>query len=155
MKRFHIHIGVKNLNENIQFYSALFGAEPAKSKPDYAKWMLTDPLVNFAISTRSGKTGIDHLGIQVDEASEFEAFRSRVHKSLSTHDEGETVCCYTKSEKSWLEDPSRIAWETYRVMEEAQTFSSRSKNEGSCCIAQPTAQSTCCEPTETTGSCCG
>lgn len=131
MKRFHIHVGVEKLDESIRFYSALFGAEPVKTKPDYAKWMLDDPHINFAISTRAGKKGVDHLGIQVDNVVELNTLRNQLSKAnLSTHDEGETVCCYSKSEKSWVEDPSGIAWEAYHTMEDAQIFSGKTAG---CC----------------------
>ena len=102
MKRFHIHVGVEKLDESIRFYSALFGAEPVKTKPDYAKWLLEDPRVNFAISTRAKNNGVDHLGIQVEEESELEELRERLKTgAMTVVDEGETVCCYARSEKSW------------------------------------------------------
>jgi len=95
MKRIHIHVGVENLDESIRFYSAMFGAQPVKTKPDYAKWMLEDPRVNFAISTRVAKNGVDHLGIQVDDNAELAEIRERVKAGeLAVFDEGETVCCY-------------------------------------------------------------
>ena len=123
MKRMHIHVGVENLEQSIAFYSALFAAQPVKTKADYAKWMLDDPHINFAISTRSAKVGVDHLGIQVDEDSELEALRERLKTAdMSIFDEGETVCCYARSDKSWVADPSGIAWEAYKTMEDAQLF---------------------------------
>ena len=123
MKRMHIHVGVENLEQSIAFYSALFAAQPVKTKADYAKWMLDDPHINFAISTRSAKVGVDHLGIQVDEDSELEALRERLKTAdMSVFDEGETVCCYARSDKSWVADPSGIAWEAYKTMEDAQLF---------------------------------
>src|ERR1700712_2417287 len=126
MKRMHVHVGVNNLDESIRFYSALFGAEPAKLKPDYAKWMLDDPHLNFAISTRSGKTGVDHMGLQVDDASELNALRDHMSAAnISTHSNGETTCCYAKSEKSWVEDPNGVAWEAYHTMEDAQIYSGK------------------------------
>lgn len=145
MKRLHIHAGVENLDDSIRFYSALFGAEPVKTKSDYAKWMLDDPSVNFAISTRVGKVGIDHLGIQVDDASELEALRAQMSAvNISTHSDGETTCCYAKSEKSWVNDPSGNAWEAYHSMEDAQIFSEKDLPEES---ALPTAS-------EITAACC-
>ena len=123
MKRFHIHVGVEKLDESIRFYSALFGAEPIKTKTDYAKWLLDDPRVNFAISTRASKKGVDHLGIQVEENGELDELRSRLESAaLPVFDEGETVCCYAKSDKTWVQDPAGIAWETYRTMEDAQIY---------------------------------
>src|SRR5919106_6673308 len=95
MKRFHLHMGVENLDESIRFYSALFGAPPIKTKPDYAKWLLDDPRVNFAISTRARTKGVDHLGIQVEEEAELSELRARLKTSeMDVADEGETVCCY-------------------------------------------------------------
>lgn len=123
MKRMHIHVGVENLNDSIKFYKALFNAEPVKTKDDYAKWMLDDPRINFAISTRVKTKGVDHLGIQVDDLSELEAIRSQMSAAnISTHADGETTCCYARSEKSWIEDPSGIAWEAYQTMDDVQVY---------------------------------
>lgn len=157
MKRFHIHVGVEKLDESIRFYSALFGAQPVKTKPDYAKWMLDDPSLNFAISTRAGKKGVDHVGIQVDSAAELHALRDQLSKAnLSTHDEGETICCYAKSEKTWVEDPSGIAWEAYHTMEDAQIFSGKAENaESACCEPSMAGKPDCCIPSEKTAGCCG
>ena len=157
MKRIHIHIGVEKLDESIRFYSAIFGAEPVKTKPDYAKWMLEDPRVNFAISTRASKNGVDHLGIQVDENDELQEIRARVKAAdMAVFEEGETVCCYAKSEKSWVQDPAGIAWEAYRTMEDAQIFSSKGAvSVSACCAAPSISQTACCEPSEKTTGCCG
>lgn len=126
MKRLHIHVGVENIENSVTFYSALFGAAPVKVKDDYAKWMLDDPRVNFAISTRSGKRGVDHLGIQVDSAEELDALRAQLSAAnLTTHGDGETTCCYARSEKSWVQDPAGVAWEAYHTMEDAQIYSSK------------------------------
>lgn len=123
MKRMHIHVGVESLDQSIGFYNALFGAQPVKTKTDYAKWMLDDPAVNFAISTRSGKTGLDHLGLQVDEDDELEALRNRLKSAdIAVFDEGETACCYARSDKSWVEDPTGIAWEAYKTIGDVQLF---------------------------------
>jgi catechol 2,3-dioxygenase-like lactoylglutathione lyase family enzyme len=157
MKRIHIHIGVEKLDESIRFYSALFGAQPVKTKPDYAKWKLDDPRVNFAISTRASKNGVDHLGIQVDESDELEELRARLKSAdMETFNEGETVCCYANSDKSWVEDPSGVAWEAYRTMEDAQMFSNKvAGSESACCTEQPVSKAACCEPSEKTAGCCG
>jgi catechol 2,3-dioxygenase-like lactoylglutathione lyase family enzyme len=126
MKRMHIHVGVENLDQAVTFYSTLFGTEPAKTKSDYAKWMLEDPRINFAISTRSGKTGVDHLGIQVDGQEELGDIRDRLKNAdISTFDEGETECCYARSNKSWVEDPAGVPWEAYETMENIQFFDSK------------------------------
>lgn len=146
MKRMHINIGVENLDQSIKFYSALFGAEPVKTKSDYAKWMLDEPSVNFAISTRSGKRGLDHLGLQVDSDSELEGLRERLKSAdMSLFDEGEIVCCYARSDKSWVKDPVGIAWEAYKTMEDVQFFA---EDDGAkdevCCVPETTNQQDCC-----------
>jgi catechol 2,3-dioxygenase-like lactoylglutathione lyase family enzyme len=136
LKRFHIHIGVEKLDESIRFYSALFGAEPVKRKPDYAKWLLEDPHVNFAISTRAKKNGMDHLCIQVDKEEELAELRQRLKAAdMGIVEEGETTCCYARSDKSWIQDPAGIAWEAYRTMEDAQLFSDQPEQSGSACCA--------------------
>ncbi len=142
MKRMHIHISVQDLDQSIGFYSALFGAEPVKTKPDFAKWLLDDPRINFAISTRSGQQGVNHLGLQVETEAELEELRERMRSAdMSLFDEGETVCCYARSEKSWVQDPAGIAWETYRTMEDAELYDSPSVSRAteetgpSCCAA--------------------
>ncbi len=146
MKRMHIHVGVKNLDEGIQFYSALFGAAPAKTKPDYAKWMLDDPRINFAISTHAKTTGVDHLGLQVDNATELHQLRDRLkHADMSVMDEGETVCCYARSEKSWVQDPSGVAWEAFNSMEDVPIFGgNRAADDQSCCAPQEDTANACC-----------
>lgn len=145
MKRFHIHVGVKNLEESVNFYSTLFGTKPTKVKDDYAKWMLEDPRINFAISTR-GEEGIDHLGIQVDETSELSILKEQLKKAdLRIFDEGATTCCYAESEKAWVKDPSGIAWETYHTMNDAEVFSEKKKEAASaCCAPKSSTQKSCC-----------
>jgi hypothetical protein len=139
---------VNDLEQNIRFYSALFAAQPSKIEADYAKWMLDDPCINFAISTRSEKTGVDHLGIQVDSQEELQALRERLRAAdLALFDEGETVCCYARSDKTWVKDPSGVAWETYQTMADAQLFSSESAvNTGEQAVDQTPASATrsCC-----------
>ena len=156
MKRFHIHVGVATLDESIRFYSALFGAEPVKTKTDYAKWLLDDPRVNFAISTRTKKIGMDHLGIQVEEESELAELREGLKAgNMAVTEEGETVCCYARSDKSWIQDPAGIPWETYRTMEDAQLFSSHvDRAESACCTPDTMGTPECCEPSEKTAGCC-
>ena len=155
MKRMHLHIGVEDLDESIRFYTALFGAAPIKTKPDYAKWLLDDPRVNFAISTRA-KKGVDHLGIQVDADTELAEVQERLKaKDIPLTDEGETICCYARSEKSWIQDPSGIAWEAYRTMEDVQLFSGRDgSDEGACCTPDTMGTPDCCEPSKKTAGCC-
>ncbi|MGH1379236.1 MAG: ArsI/CadI family heavy metal resistance metalloenzyme [Alphaproteobacteria bacterium] len=146
MKRIHIHIGVENIDDSVRFYSALFNAEPSKVKLDYAKWMLEDPCVNFAISTRVGVKGLDHLGIQVDDMADLDGIRSQMSAAnISTHDDGETTCCYAKSEKSWVKDPDGVAWEAYQTMEDVQVFSEKEiNNSSSCCVIEDDEKSGCC-----------
>lgn len=145
MKRFHIHVGVKDLNHSIEFYSTLFGQKPAKVKEDYAKWMLEDPRINFAISTRSDE-GIDHLGIQVDENCELTELTERLKKAdLGIYDEGTTTCCYAESSKAWVKDPSGIAWETYQTMADAEVFSKKAVVSASaCCAPKKPSSKSCC-----------
>jgi predicted lactoylglutathione lyase len=114
MKRFHVHVAVNDLQHSIGFYSALFAAEPSVIKADYAKWMLDDPCVNFAISTRGRQAGLDHLGIQVENKDELKEIYARLHKAGGdVIEQGQTSCCYAKSEKSWIDDPAGISWETF------------------------------------------
>ncbi len=146
MKRFHIHVGVTDLEKSVQFYSTLFGQKPSKLKPDYAKWMLEDPKVNFAISTKTGESGVNHLGIQVENPSELEEITTRLKSAdLKLHDEGETTCCYAKSNKAWVFDPTGMPWEAYQNMGDAEVYSeprSESKSE-------------CCAPDDSGDQCCG
>lgn len=123
MKRMHLHISVDDLNVSINFYNSLFGAAPTVLKSDYAKWMLDDPLVNFAISKRGAKAGLDHIGIQVENDTELSEIKERLEKAdLSLLTQEGATCCYAKSDKHWVQDPSGIAWETYRTLESAPTF---------------------------------
>lgn len=156
MKRMHIHVGVDHLDQSINFYSALFGVKPSKTKSDYANWMLDDPCVNFAISTRGGKTGVDHLGIQVEQDHELDDLRARLKNAdLSVFDEGETVCCYARSDKSWVEDPAGVAWEAYKTMEEARFFgAAEDAGEGACCAPESNAVETQALVEKSTGGCC-
>lgn len=117
MKRFHVHLHVDDLARNIGFYSRLFALEPARVESDYAKWMLDDPPVNFAISTRGAGLGVDHFGIQADSAEELDALKSRAQAaSLVLDDQGETSCCYARSEKYWVTDPQGLAWEHFHTL---------------------------------------
>ena len=123
MKRLHVHVAVENLTQSIGFYSALFAAQPAVVKTDYAKWMLDDPRVNFAISTRGRQLGLDHLGIQVENANELQEVYARLHRAGGNIvEQGPTACCYAKSEKSWIDDPAGIAWETFLTTGENTTY---------------------------------
>ena len=114
MKRMHVHVSVEDLGRSVGFYSALFGATPAVVEDDYAKWMLDDPRLNFAISTRSKSGGVDHLGIQVGEAEELKELAGRLKAAGEiTRDQEATTCCYARSDKSWVNDPTGLRWETF------------------------------------------
>jgi catechol 2,3-dioxygenase-like lactoylglutathione lyase family enzyme len=114
MKRLHVHVSVKDLDASIRFYSHLFAAEPTVRKADYAKWMLEDPRVNFAISQRDAKAGVQHLGIQVEDRTELAEICERLRRAeRPVIEEGETTCCYAHSEKSWISDPQGVQWETF------------------------------------------
>ncbi len=124
MKRFHVHAHVEDLQASIAFYGKLFASAPTRVEADYAKWMLDDPRINFAISTRGGKPGIDHLGIQTDTDSELEELKARMKEAdLSLQDEGETTCCYARSDKHWITDPQGIAWEHFHTLGSVPVFS--------------------------------
>ena len=140
MKRMHVHVGVDDLTRSMRFYSALFGAVPTVVKPDYAKWMLDDPRLNFAISAGHATRGIEHLGIQVEDHAEL----AEVYGRLKTADrplldEGATTCCYAKSTKSWIADPQGVVWETFLTQGEATAYgsdpalASLAAAEGACC----------------------
>jgi catechol 2,3-dioxygenase-like lactoylglutathione lyase family enzyme len=124
MKRLHVHLSVGDLDESIRFYSVLFAASPSVVKPDYAKWMLEDPRVNFAISTHSGGApGIDHLGIQVEDGAELQEVYGRLRQAEApVLDEGKTTCCYAQSEKSWIADPQGVSWETFLTTGESTVY---------------------------------
>jgi catechol 2,3-dioxygenase-like lactoylglutathione lyase family enzyme len=123
MKRLHVHVAVEDLAKSIGFYSVLFGAEPSVLKDDYAKWMLDDPRVNFAISDRARVTGVDHLGIQVDSAEELNELAGRLKAAGEvTRDQEATTCCYAQSDKAWVNDPNGLRWETFFTFGEATSY---------------------------------
>jgi catechol 2,3-dioxygenase-like lactoylglutathione lyase family enzyme len=117
MKRFHIHVSVNDLAQSIRFYSTLFGAVPSRVEADYAKWMLEDPRVNFAISQRGCAAGVNHLGIQVDSADELQGLHAQL-QAADSHliEENEQPCCYARADKYWVTDPTGIAWETFHTL---------------------------------------
>ena len=157
MKRMHVHVAVEDLPLSIGFYTALFDAEPAVVKADYAKWMLDDPSVNFAISTRGREPGLDHLGIQVESKTELHEVYARLRRSGGTVvEQGETSCCYAKSEKSWIDDPAGISWETFHTTGESISYGdgsgereARVADAKACCTPQasdaPATASSCCK----------
>lgn len=148
MKRMHVHVSVTDLQASIRFYSELFAAEPNVQKADYAKWMLDDPRLNFAISQRGAKVGIEHLGIQVDNPAELEEVYARLKRAdRPVLEEGATTCCYAESEKSWIEDPQGIQWETFLTTGESTTYghdpvraAAAEAPRGACCAPS------CCTP---------
>ena len=126
MKRFHVHAHVEDLRASIAFYTKLFAAEPSRVESDYAKWMLEEPRINFAISTRGSKPGIDHLGIQADSEEELAELKARARAAdLALLADGETTCCYARSDKYWVTDPQGIAWEHYHTLSNIAVFSER------------------------------
>ena len=138
MKRFHVHAHVEDLQASIAFYSKLFAAEPARVESDYAKWMLEDPRLNFAISTRGGRPGVDHLGFQTDTEDELAQLKARAQAAdMTLLDEGETSCCYARSEKHWVTDPQGIAWEHFHTLGNIPVFRERNPaaTEASACCA--------------------
>ena len=148
MKRLHVHVSVQDLDASIRFYSQLFATEPTVRKDDYAKWMLDDPRVNFAISSRDGKPGVQHLGIQVEDPQELAEVYERLRNAeRPVIEEGDTVCCYAHSEKIWIDDPQGVQWETFLTKGASTVYGTdavRSVHE-----KQRTIEKRCCAP-----SCC-
>jgi len=164
MKRFHVHVGVRDLDEGVAFYSKVFGAKPTVQKTDYAKWMVEDPRLNFAISSRGRKPGVNHLGFQLDSEDEFKAMHAQlVEADAGLVEEMGANCCYAKSDKYWVTDPAGVAWETYHSLGTIPLFgadeskacgaseTTEAATAAACCASQPTAASaipvtadTCC-----------
>lgn len=163
MKRFHVHLGVADLDRSVGFYSKLFGAEPAVRKDDYAKWMLDDPRINFALSQRGNAIGVNHLGLQVESDAELAMLRAHFEAADATTTVAEpgANCCYAKSDKHWVTDPEGIAWEAFHTLGAIPFFDGEKVKSmpGSCCspaTAQTAAASACCAPAAANaeGSCC-
>jgi len=159
MKRFHVHVSVDNLPNAIGFYSALFAAQPAIVKPDYAKWMLDDPHVNFAISARGRAPGLDHLGIQAEDQTELHEVYQRLDQAgAPVIEQGETQCCYARSEKSWIDDPAGISWETFLTTGESTNYGDGTGERGVQIRREaPKAAAACCGPkveVKETSACC-
>ena len=149
MKRLHVHVSVKDLYASVRFYSRLFASEPSVQKPDYAKWMLEDPRVNFAISQRDRNPGVQHLGIQVGDRAELEEVYARLQRAeRPVIEEGATTCCYAHSEKSWIDDPQGVQWETFLTTgestmygtDEIRTAQEKRRTDPPCCAPR------CCSP---------
>ncbi len=166
MKRFHAHVHVDDLSQSIAFYSKLFAANPTRVEADYAKWMLEDPRVNFAISTRGAKPGLDHFGLQTDDAAELAELKARAEAAdMALLDEGNTTCCYARSEKHWVTDPQGIAWEHFHTLGDIPVFNEAAPSSapGACCTPSAAApapaapRAACCGPATATNSktsCC-
>ena len=146
MKRFHVHLGVQDLDRSIGFYSNLFGADPSVRKDDYAKWMLDDPRINFAISRRGNAIGVNHLGLQVESDAELGAVHARFEAADAgaTRAEPGASCCYAKSDKHWVTDPQGVPWEAFHTQGEIRTFDGD--------VAPAARAGSCCAPE--TGACC-
>ncbi|WP_298828200.1 ArsI/CadI family heavy metal resistance metalloenzyme [uncultured Piscinibacter sp.] len=155
MKRFHVHLHVADLEQSIGFYAKLFEREPARRESDYAKWMLEDPPVNFAISTRGGAPGIDHLGIQTDDAAELAGMKARAQAAdMALLDEGETTCCYARSEKHWVTDPQGIAWEHFHTLADIPVFNEAKPADAAACCTPATRGKPVAIPVKAAGGCC-
>ena len=148
MKRFHVHVAVSDLDRSIGFYSTLFGTEPTVRKSDYAKWMLDDPRINFAISQRAREVGVNHLGLQVDSGDELQQLRVALERAdASMVEEKGAACCYAKSDKYWVTDPQGIAWETFHSLGAIPLYGEDQPEAASCCVPEL--------PAQTGASCCG
>ena len=148
MKRLHVHVSVADLDQSIQFYSTLFGAQPSKQKVDYAKWMLEDPRVNFAISTGANSTGLSHLGIQAEDQAELDELTARAKVAgESVLIESGASCCYARSNKAWVEDPAGLRWETFFTFGDITTYghsAEETRIESKAIAATPVATTSCC-----------
>jgi hypothetical protein len=152
MKRLHVHVSVTDIAQSVRFYSTLFATEPTVAKSDYAKWMLDDPRVNFAISRRSGHVGLDHLGIQVETPGELQEVYGRLRQAdRPVLEEGATTCCYANSEKAWISDPQGLPWESFLTSGESTIYGDSVdlgpiRTASAACCAAETAQDPCCTP---------
>jgi catechol 2,3-dioxygenase-like lactoylglutathione lyase family enzyme len=154
VKRLHVHLTVRDFDQSIDFYAGLFGAQPTVIKPDYAKWMLDDPSVNFAISTRAKTPGVDHLGIEVDSEHELQEVSTRLTAAgRPVHGQKETTCCYARSDKAWVDDPQGIAWETFFTVGETTVYGedrdgmalNPAAKPSACCTPHASSESACCD----------
>jgi catechol 2,3-dioxygenase-like lactoylglutathione lyase family enzyme len=155
MKRLHVHVGVTDIDSSVRFYSTLFGTEPTVTKDDYAKWMLEDPRVNFAISSGNAHKGIEHLGIQADSKSELVDVYGRLKAAdRPVVEEGCTTCCYAKSEKSWIADPDGVLWEAFHTTGGSTVYGDSPELTA---LSVDAAEDACCAPDmpAQTASCCG
>ncbi|TFY98179.1 ArsI/CadI family heavy metal resistance metalloenzyme [Ramlibacter humi] len=154
MKRFHVHVRVADLAASVAFYNRLFGAEPSRREADYAKWMLDDPRINFAISTRGGEAGLDHLGFQTDDASELAELRQRAEAAdMAVLPQGEVACCYSRSDKHWVTDPQGIAWEHFHTLGDVPVYGDGGRQAAGAACCTP-AQVAVAIPTRAKANCC-
>ena len=160
MKRFHVHVHVQDLSQSIGFYSKMFAAEPTRREVDYAKWMLDDPRINFAISTRGGEPGVDHLGIQTDSAEELVELKARAEAAdMTLFDQGATSCCYARSERHWITDPQGVAWEHFHTLGDIPVFGQAKSEpqaapESACCVPSTPRGKPVGIPVKASSSCC-
>ena len=156
MKRFHVHMHVNDLSQSIAFYAKLFAAPPTRVEADYAKWMLDDPRLNFAISTRGGQPGVDHLGFQVDEAAELAELKARAESAdMALLDAGQATCCYARSDKHWIVDPQGVAWEHFHTLGNVPVFGeSQPKAETASAAATITTAATTTAAAPAAAACC-
>lgn len=137
--RFHVHVSVDDLAKSIAFYNGMFGASPTIEQPDYAKWVLEDPRLNFAISKRGSPAGIDHLGLQVESENELARVREHlVAAEARILDQPNAACCYASSNKHWTVDPQGIAWETFHTLGNIPIYGADAR--------QPVGEAACCTP---------
>lgn len=161
MKRLHVHVNVTDLASSVRYYTTLFGSEPTRLEPEYAKWMLEDPRVNFAISQQGRTPGLDHLGIQAESRAELDEVAARLAAAdVETLQQEGTTCCYAKSDKAWSEDPNGIKWESFHSFGDATVFGeSAPRDDGACCTprAGVAAAASCCAPSadRAASACCG
>lgn len=157
MKRFHVHLHVEDLAHSVAFYSKLFASAPTRTEADYAKWMLDDPRVNFAISTRGSAPGVDHLGMQTDDAAELAELKQRAEAAdMALLAEGETSCCYARSEKHWVTDPQGIAWEHFHTLGDIAMFreAAPASSDSACCAQAPGHGKPVAVAVKAASSCC-
>jgi catechol 2,3-dioxygenase-like lactoylglutathione lyase family enzyme len=160
MKRLHVHVSVRDLAASIRFYQTLFGAEPTVTKTDYAKWMLEDPRVNFAISTHRQPVGVNHLGFQADTDEELRGMRAQLEAADERMlEESEQACCYAKSDKYWITDPTGIAWETFHTLGSIPVYGEDTAvfDHGASIVPVESTAAQCCVPAQRTQSataCC-
>ncbi len=160
MKRFHAHVRVDDLESSVRFYSTLFGTEPAVLKADYAKWMLDDPRINFAITAGSSSTGLDHLGLQVESDADLATIAARLEAAgQSVVKQENAVCCYARGNKGWVSDPSGISWETFHTFGENTVYgndvaprpaAAKAVESGACCAPAPSSANACCSVSKAT-----